>query len=139
MQYSEVNLEKWCVKMNAPQSYVQEQGIGANLSEEIGDLEAHLSSIATYISTQELHLPHLIDLKAKIDSFPVDKEHSKRVAVLLAISKHEADIRASLNAENIANLNLIIGRLSQLFNAFKACNTFIFPKVRLNTTIRNRQ
>ncbi len=110
------------------QSYVQEQGIGANLSEEIGDLEAHLSSIATYISTQELHLPHLIDLKAKIDSFPVDKEHSKRVAVLLAISKHEADIRASLNAENIANLNLIIGRLSQLFNAFKACNTFIFPK-----------
>jgi len=109
------------------QTYVQEQGIGANLSAEIGDLETHLSSIADYISEQELHLPHLVVLKEKIDSFPADKEHSKRVAVLLAISKHEADIRALLNAENIANLNLIIGRLSQLFNAFKACNTFIFP------------
>jgi hypothetical protein len=67
-------------------------------------------------------------VKEKIDSFSAEKEHSKRVTVLLAISKYEADIRSLLNAENIANLNLIIGRLSQLFNAFKACNTFIFPK-----------
>ena len=109
-------------------TYVQEQGIGANLSGEIGDLETHLTSIANYISAQELHIPHLIELKEKIDSFPVEKEHSKRVTILLAISRHEADIRATLNAENIANLNLIIGRLSQLFNAFKACDTFIFPK-----------
>jgi len=109
-------------------NYVQEQGIGANLSGEIGDLETHLTSIANYISAQELQLPHLIELKEKIDSYPVDKEHSKRVTVLLAISKYEIDIRALLNAENIANLNLIIGRLTQLFNAFKACNTFIFPK-----------
>jgi hypothetical protein len=110
------------------QNYVQEQGIGANLSAEIGDLETHLSSIANYISAQEQELPHLIELKEKIDSIPADKEHSKRVALLLAISKHEADIRALLNPENVANLNLIIGRLTQLFNAFKACNTFIFPK-----------
>ncbi|WP_233899378.1 ATP-dependent nuclease [Tenacibaculum piscium] len=109
-------------------TYVQEQGIGANLSGEIGDLETHLTSIANYISAQELHIPHLIELKEKIDSFPIEKEHSKRVTILLAISRHEADIRATLNAENIANLNLIIGRLSQLFNAFKACDTFIFPK-----------
>jgi len=109
------------------QTYVQAQGIGANLSAEIGDLETHLSSIATFISAQELDSPHLVALKEKIDSFPADKEHSKRVSVLLAISKYETDIRAILNAENIANLNLIVGRLSQLFNAFKACNTFIFP------------
>lgn len=110
------------------QTYVQEQGIGANLSAEIGDLETHLSSIANYISAQEQELPHLIELKEKIDFIPAVKEHSKRVAILLAISKHEADIRALLNPENVANLNLIIGRLTQLFNAFKACNTFIFPK-----------
>ncbi len=109
-------------------TYVQEQGIGANLSGEIGDLETHLTSIANYISAQELNLPHLIELKEKIDSFPAEKEHSKRVTILLAISRYEADIRASLDDENIANLNLIIGRLSQLFNAFKACDTFIFPK-----------
>ena len=110
------------------QTYVQEQGIGANLSPEIGDLETHLSSIANYISDQDLQLAQLIELKEKIDSIPADKEHSKRVAVLLAITKYEADIRAILNAENIAKLNLIIGRLAQLFNAFKSCNTFIFPK-----------
>ena len=27
----------------------------------------------------------------------------------------------------MAKLNLIIGRITQLFNAFKACNTFVFP------------
>ena len=109
------------------QGYVQKQGIGASLSAEIGDLETHLSSIAAFISAQELDLPHLVELKENIDSFPAEKEHSKRVSVLLAISKYEADIRAILNAENTANLNLIIGRRTQLFNAFKACNTYIFP------------
>ena len=32
------------------QNYIQEQGVGENLSNEIGDLETHLSSIADFIS-----------------------------------------------------------------------------------------
>lgn len=110
------------------QTYVQQQGIGTNLSNEIGDIETQLSSIATRILTQETTVPHLVELKAKLSSLTPEEEHTKRVSTLLAISKYEADIRTLLDAPNIAILNLIIGRNNQLFNAFKACNTFIFPK-----------
>lgn len=110
------------------QTYVQEQGIGTNLSNEIGDIETQLSSIATRILTQVTTVPHLVELKAKLSSLTPEEEHTKRVSTLLAILKYETDIRTLLDAPNIAILNLIIGRNNQLFNAFKACNTFIFPK-----------
>lgn len=110
------------------QTYVQQQGIGANLSNEIGDLETHLTGIATRILNQESDIPQLIVLKAKLSSFSAEEEHSKRVATLLSISKYDAEIRTVLDAPNIASLNLIIGRVTQLHNAFKSCNTFIFPK-----------
>jgi len=110
------------------QTYIQQQGIGANLSNEIGDIETQLSSIATRLLSQETTIPHLVELKAKLGSLTPEEEHTKRVSTLLAISKHEADIRTLLDAPNIAILNLIIGRNNQIFNAFKACKTFIFPK-----------
>ncbi|MFY9159317.1 ATP-dependent nuclease [Aquirufa ecclesiirivi] len=110
------------------QNYVQQQGIGANLSNEIGDLETHLTGIATRILNQETDIPQLIALKAKLNSFSAEEEHSKRVTILLAILKHDIVIRTVLDAPNIASLNLIIGRITQLHNAFKSCNTFIFPK-----------
>lgn len=110
------------------QNYIQNQGIGTSLSNEIGDLETYLSSISARILTQETTIPHLLSLKAKLNSFTSEEEHAKRVSILLAISKYEADIRTLLDAPNVASLNLIIGRNNQLFNAFKACNTYIFPK-----------
>ena len=110
------------------QTYVQQQGIGANLSNEIGDLETHLTGIATRILNQETDAPQLVTLKAKLNSFTSEEEHSKRVATLLAILKFDEQIRTVLDAPNIASLNLIIGRIFQLHNAFKSCNTFIFPK-----------
>jgi hypothetical protein len=110
------------------QNYVQQQGIGANLANEIGDLETHLSGIATRILSQQTTVPSLVELKTKLSSLTAEEEHSKRVATLLAILKYDAEIRTLLDPSNIANLNLIIGRINQLFNAFKSCNTFIFPK-----------
>lgn len=110
------------------QSYVQQQGIGTSLSNEIGDLETHLSSIATRILSQETTIPHLVQLKTKLSSLTIEEEHTKRVSTLLAILKFETELRTLLDAPNLAILNLVIGRNNQLFNAFKACNTFIFPK-----------
>lgn len=109
------------------QNYVQLQGIGTNLSNVIGELETQLSSIATYILTKEMS-PDLVHLYIKLNSFKPEEEHAKRVAMLLAISKYEAEIRSILDQSNIENLNLIIGRNNQLFVAFKTCNTFILPK-----------
>ncbi len=110
------------------QTYVQQQGIGTNLSNEIGDLETQLTSICTRVLAQATTLPHLIALKTKLASFNNEEEHSKRVTMLLGISRYETDIRTLLDAPNIAILNLVVGRRSQLLNAFKACNTFIFAK-----------
>lgn len=110
------------------QAYVQEQGLGVNLSNIIGDLEARLSGIATRIISEPTTIPQLIELKTKLSSFSLEEEHSKRVSTLLAILKYEAEIRGILDDANIANLNLILGKISQLHNAFKTCNTFIFPK-----------
>lgn len=110
------------------QNYVQQQGMGVNLSNEIGDLETYLSSIANHIIGQPTVIPNIVLLKAKLNTFTPAEEHSKRVTILLAISKYEVEIRQILDAPNIANLNLIIGKNAQLFNAFKTCNTYIFPK-----------
>lgn len=110
------------------QTYVQHHGIGANLSNEIGDLETHLTNIATRILNQETAIPQIIALKDRLNLFSVEEGHSKKVATLLAILKYDAEIRTVLDGPNIASLNLIIGRMNQLHNAFKSCNTFIFPK-----------
>jgi hypothetical protein len=110
------------------QNYVHQQGIGINLSNVIGDVETQLSGIATRILSQVTAIPHLIELQTKLRAFTAEEEHSKRVATLLAINRYETDIRTLLDAGNILNLNLILGRLNQLLNGFKACNTFIFPK-----------
>lgn len=109
------------------QNYVQQQGIGTNLSLEIGDLETHLTGIANRILSQESLSPHIIELKEKLQTLTPEEEHSKRVSTLLAILKDETAIRTVLDAPNIANLNLVLGRIQQIHNAFKSCNTFIFP------------
>ncbi len=109
------------------QTYVQQKGIGINLSNEIGDLETHLSGIATRILSQETNIPELVALKNKLNSFSTEEDHSKRVSTLLTILKFDEQVRAVLDTPNIANLNLILGRITQIHNAFKSCNTFIFP------------
>lgn len=110
------------------QKYIQEQGIGTNLSNVIGDLETQLSSIAARIITQVTALPQMVLLKTKLSSFTPVEEHAKRVSTLLAIQNYVADVRTLLDPPNIANLNLVIGRNNQILNTFKTCNTFIFPK-----------
>ncbi len=110
------------------QTFVQEQGLGVNLSNLIGDLETHLSGIATRIISKPTTIPQLVELKTKLSSYSPEEEHSKRVSTLLAILRYEAEIRGVLDVANIANLNLILGRISQLHNAFKSCNTYIFLK-----------
>lgn len=110
------------------QAYVQQQGLGVNLSALIGDLATRLSGIATRIISEPTTIPQLVELKTKLNSFSPEEEHSKRVSTLLAILKYEGEIRGVLDDANTANLNLILGRISQLHSAFKTCNAFIFPR-----------
>lgn len=108
--------------------YVQEQGIGADLSKGIGELETHLSSIAASLISNESKDADIVHLKDVLSAFKSDEEHRKRVSMLLGIMKFEIKIRPLLSGVTLANFNLALGRINQIFYAFKTCNTYILPK-----------
>jgi hypothetical protein len=111
-----------------PNEYIQSQGIGENLSDVIGKLEGQLSSIADYIISTPITNFNINRIKDKLESFKPDELYLKRTTMLLGIIKYAQDIRGILDEKNQANLKLILGRLSQLFSAFKICNVFILQK-----------
>ena len=108
--------------------YVQEKGIGADLSKGIGELETHLSSIATSLISSDSKDADIVHLKDILSAFKSDEEHRKRVSMLLGIKKFEIKIRPLLSGVTLANFNLALGRINQIFYAFKTCNTYILPK-----------
>lgn len=108
--------------------YVQEKGIGVDLSKGIGELESYLSSIAACLISSDSQDADIIHLKENLRLFKTDEEHRKRVSTLLGIVKYEVKIRPILSGSTLANFNLAIGRIDQIINAFKTCNTYILPK-----------
>lgn len=108
--------------------YIQENGIGADLSKGIGELETHLSSIATCLLSIDSQDADVLHLKSVLSSFKPDEEHRKRVSTLLGIVKSEIKIRPLLSGAILANFNLALGRINQIISAFKTCNTYILPK-----------
>lgn len=108
--------------------YVQEKGIGADLSKGIGELETHLSSIATFLLSSDSQDADILHLKSILSSFKSEDEYRKRVSALLGIVKFEVKIRPILSGQTLANFNLAIGRINQIICAFKTCDTYILPK-----------
>ncbi|MBN8239970.1 AAA family ATPase [Marinobacter hydrocarbonoclasticus] len=109
-------------------SYIQENGIGVNISAEIGDLESKLSLLADYIINNDFELDQIGSLKARLEGFSEEEVHKKRVSMLLGIINIGDILRNIFDGELLANFNLISGRLGQLLSAFKSTNTYIFPK-----------
>jgi len=107
-------------------TFVQAQGIGTNLSLVIGELERHLSSIATHILSLPVVPTVLAALRNRLAAATDDYE--KRMLTLLGIIWQADDTRDVLDEANIAHLNLIQGRLTQILNAFKTCNVYILSK-----------
>jgi hypothetical protein len=108
--------------------YIQENGIGADLPKVIGELESHLSSIADYFLSSDFQDEDILYLKSVLASFSPEEEHRRRVSTLLGIIKLEAKIKPNLTGKVLANFSLVIGRITQIISAFKACNTYILPK-----------
>lgn len=108
--------------------YVQKNGIGTDLPGVIGELETHLSSIASHLLSADLQDPEILHLRSVLNSFSPDEEYRKRVATLLGIVKLEAKIKPNLAGQILASFNLAIGRINQIICAFKTCNTYILPK-----------
>ena len=111
-------------------SYIQENGIGENLSTEIGELENKLSSLYELIINNDFDNQKVNLLKQRLESFNGDEVHKKRVAMLLGIINIKDELIESFsNKANVNfNVNFIMGRLDKLLCAFKSANTFVFPR-----------
>ena len=108
--------------------FIQSEGIGTNLSNEIGDLETQLNTVADYILGIDSDDQDIIHLKEILASFDGDTIHRKRISMLLASNKFATKIERILDADNLGRINLVKGRVVQLYRAFEACNVFIIPK-----------
>ncbi|WP_429178814.1 ATP-dependent nuclease [Aeromonas salmonicida] len=113
---------------NRANLYIQNNGIGASLSAEIGDLESKLSLLAEHIANNSFKHDQINHLKARLEGFSDEEIHKKRVSMLLGIINIRDVLRNSFDGDLLANFNLISGRLEKLLNAFKLTNTYVFPK-----------
>ncbi|WP_324012114.1 ATP-dependent nuclease [Aeromonas hydrophila] len=113
---------------NRANLYIQRNGIGTNLSAEIGDLESKLSLLADHIIDNNFELDQINHLKARLAGFSDEEVHKKRVSMLLGIINIRDVLINFFDGDLLANFNLISGRLEQLLNAFKSTNMYIFPK-----------
>jgi len=104
-------------------NYIQINGIGENISSEIGDLETRLKLIADELITKtskDSDLDNLItNLKTHKNGDNID---SYRYATLLGIIRLKDKIESILSEDKRPILNLIVGRLHQLFQAARECN-----------------
>lgn len=111
-------------------SYIQENGLGTNLSDAIGELERKIKAIADDLvqkSPTDSDVNHLVEFLKPINSIG-DKRVNVIIACLLAIIKHKAKILAEASSAQSGNINYILPRFEKLLEAFKAANIFIFPK-----------
>lgn len=110
--------------------YVQQAGIGTDLSNLIGELERKLKEVADNIvtkTTTDTDLIHLIDFLKPIISIS-DKRHKVITAFLIASIKFKSKILSVIDEDQKAKINFIIPRFNQLLEALKTANIFIFPK-----------
>lgn len=110
--------------------YVQKAGIGTDLSNLIGELERKIKEVADNIitkNTTDIDLIHLIDFLNPIISIS-DKRHKVVTGFLIATIKFKEKILSIIDEDQKAKINFILPRFSQLLEALKTANIFIFPK-----------
>lgn len=110
--------------------YVQQAGIGTDLSNLIGELERKLKEVADNIvvkTTTDKDLIHLIEYLRPIIYVP-EKRHKVITAFLIASIKFKSKILSVIDEDQKPKINFILPRFNQLLEAFKTANIFIFPK-----------
>jgi hypothetical protein len=111
-------------------SFIQQNGLGTDLSALIGELDRKLKEVADELATKTSADPdvtHLINFLKPIISV-ADKRGTVVNSCLIALIKFKTKILADVSPAQQANINYIIPRFNLLLEAFKAANIFIFPK-----------
>ncbi|AZB09971.1 hypothetical protein EG344_14695 [Chryseobacterium sp. G0162] len=110
--------------------YIQNNGLGTDLSRLIGELDQKLKSIADELITKTVldkDINHIIDyLKPIIGTS--DKRNSVITSMLIALVKFKDKILVQLSSKHQGEIHYILARFTHLLEAFKAASIFIFPK-----------
>ena len=109
--------------------YVQDKGLGTDLSLAIGELERKLKDIADDLvskTTTDIEVNHVIAFLQPIISI-TDKRTDVVIAILLALQKHKDKIFATVSQAQQSNINYVLPRFENILQAFAAANIFILP------------
>jgi AAA ATPase domain len=110
--------------------FIQENGLGTDLSILVGELDRKLKLIADELVTKTVadkDINHIIAYLTPIIGI-ADKKNSVITSMLIAIIKFKEKIYAELSPLQQGEINYILPRFKHLLEAFKAANIFIFPK-----------
>jgi hypothetical protein len=110
--------------------YVQNEGLGTDLANLIGELERKLKEVADDLivkTSTDADINHLIDFLKPICQI-ADKRHTLITAMLIGLIKFKDKILSSVSEQQKAKVNFIIPRFYQLLEALKSANIYIFPK-----------
>ena len=110
--------------------FIQQNGLGTDLSALIGELDRKIKEVADDLETKtsaEPDIIHLINFLKPIIAIG-DKRGTVVNSCLIALIKHKTKILAEVSPAQDANIKYIIPRFNLLLEAFKAANIFIFPK-----------
>jgi len=109
--------------------YVQDNGLGTDLSNLIGELDRKLKEVADHLvtkTTTDADINHIINFLKPIISIS-DKRGSVVTSMLIALKKFKDKIYNVVDISHQGNINYIIPRFYSLLEAFKAANIFIIP------------
>ena len=108
--------------------FLRENGIGINALREIGSQEQILNEIAEQLiqsNFQDCELNNFILTLKKIN-LEGDIQKKRYIAYLIIINKYEELIQ--IIPELKEKIDLVIGKLNKIINAFELCNVFILKK-----------
>lgn len=126
-----------CSKEKAKE-YIQNCGIGANLSNEIGTLESKLTSLSNYIQRFDRDDEEIVEFKKELTAIDHDDLNKIRFIALQGVINIKDKLIGTLPEEERANTNFIYGRYRELISAFETCNVYILEKGTLeNYYIKN--
>ena len=110
--------------------YVQDNGLGHDLSSMIGELERKLKELADDLAskkTSDLDIQHLQNFLAPILNVS-DKRHVVITSMLLALQKFSHQISSLLDESKQSTISYILARFKNILDAFAAASVFIIPK-----------
>jgi hypothetical protein len=110
--------------------FIQDNGLGTDLSTLIGELDRKLKEVADDLTTKsstDADLIHIIEFLKPIIS-DGEKRNIVIVSQLISLQKFKDKILGIVSPTNQANINYIIPRFNLLLEAFKCANIFILPK-----------